>query len=263
MKPNEKGVINWVSTQNLYRDDLWYKLKACLKAWGVTALVMFFFLFILFLIAEKFRFSLKLFTLPSIVGGGAFVFLTAFTLPSLFLFAWANGGVDEWECELDRHGINGRKISHNQGRLKFLRSIAWIMMLFPMKPGQRIALHNFLYDKGQKEKYFDLSMLRGATCDEKRGKIAIDTLNGIESIYMPREVYAEVAEFIEVLRQKKRAKRKPAGAGKRKPETVSETAERTTAPSTRRSTRSEGARGTPRSGTTPSTPWPADRASGR
>lgn len=56
------------------------------------------------------------------------------------------------------------------------------MMLFPMKLGQRMALHNFLYDKGQKEKYFDLSMLRGATCDEKRGKIAIDTLNGIESI---------------------------------------------------------------------------------
>ena len=223
MKPSSKDMIKWVSTRSLYRDDFWYKLKACLKAWGVTALVMFLFLFILFLIAEKFRFSLKLFTLPSIVGGGSFVFLTAFTLPSLFLFAWANGGVDEWECELDRHGIKGRKIAHNQGRLKFLRSIAWIMMLFPMKPGQRMALHNFLYDKGQKEKYFDLSMLRGATCDEKRGKIAIDTLNGIESIYMPREVYAEVAEFIEVLRQKKRAKRKPAGGRKRKPKTVPET----------------------------------------
>jgi len=224
MKPNEKGVIKWVSTQNLYRYDLlWYKLKACLKAWGVTTLVMFVFLSILFLTAEKFRFSLKLFTVPSIVGGGSFVFLTAFTLPCLFLLAWANGGVDEWECELDRHGINGRKISHNQGRLKFLRSIAWIMMLFPMKPGQRMALHNFLYDKGQKEKYFDLSMLRGATCDEKRGKIAIDTLNGVESIYMPREAYAEVVEFIEELRQKKRANRKSAGGRKKVSKTVSET----------------------------------------
>ncbi len=221
MKTDEKGVIKWISARNLYRDDFWYKLKACLKAWGVTALVMFFFLFILFLIAEKFRFSLKLFTVPSIVGGGAFVFLTAFTLPSLFLFAWANGGVDEWECELDRHGINGRKIAHNQGRLKFLRSIAWIMMLFPMKLGQRMALHNFLYDKGQKEKYFDLSMLRGATCDEKRGKIAIDTLNGIESIYMPREVYAEVAEFIEVLRQKKKPKGQRTGGRKKASKTDS------------------------------------------
>ena len=221
MKPNEKGVIKWVSTQNLYRDDLWYKLKACLKAWGVMALVMFLFLSILILAAEKFRFSLKLFIVPSIVGGGSFVFLTAFTLPSLFLFAWANGGVDEWECELDRHGINGRKISHNQGRLKFLRSIAWIMMLFPMKPGQRIALHNFLYDKGQKEKYFDLSMLRGATCDEKRGKIAIDTLNGVEAIYMPREVYAEVAEFIEVLRQKKKPKGQRTGGRKKASKTDS------------------------------------------
>ena len=221
MKPNGKGVIKWVSTQNLYRDDFWYKLKACLKAWGVTALVMFFFLFILFLIAEKFRFSLKLFTLPSIVGGGSFVFLTAFTLPSLFLFAWANGGVDEWECELDRHGINGRKISHNQGRLKFLRSIAWIMMLFPMKPGQRMALHNFLYDKGQKEKYFDLSMLMGATCDEKRSKIAIDTWNGAEEIDVPHEVYAEVVAFIGERLQKKRANRKSAGGRKKASKTDS------------------------------------------
>ena len=221
MKPSSKDMIKWVSTRSLYRDDFWYKLKACLKAFGILALIVFVFFLALFGFAEGL--SLKMFILPSEIAGGVFLFFAAFTLPCLFLLAWANGGVDEWECELDRHGINGRKISHNQGRLKFLRSIAWIMMLFPMKPGQRMALHNFLYDKGQKEKYFDLSMLRGATCDEKRGKIAIDTLNGVESIYMPREVYAEVAEFIEVLRQKKRAKRKPAGAGKRKPETVSET----------------------------------------
>lgn len=223
MKPSEKSVIKWVSTQNLYRDDLWYKLKACLKAWGVTALVMFLFLFILFLIAEKFRFSLKLFTLPSIVGGGSFVFLTAFTLPSLFLFAWANGGVDEWEYEMDRRGIKGRKIAHNQGRLKFLRSIAWIMMLFPMKPGQRMALHNFLYDKGQKEKYVDLIMLKDFTCDEKRGKVAIDTWNGAEEIDVPHEVYAEVVAFIGERLQKKRANRKSAGGRKKVSKTVSET----------------------------------------
>ena len=124
---------------------------------------------------------------------------------------------------MDARGIKGRKIAHNQGRLKFLRSIAWIMMLFPMKPGQRMALHNFLYDKGQKEKYFDLSMLKGATCDEKRSKIAINTVNGVEAIYMPREVYAEVVAFIEELRQTKRPKRKAAGGRKGKQKTVSET----------------------------------------
>ena len=79
-----------------------------------------------------------------------------------------------------------------------------------------------LYDNEKKEKYFDLSMLRGAICDENRGKILFDTLNGVEVICMPREVYAEVAEFIEGLRQKKRPKRKPAGDRKRKPKTVSE-----------------------------------------
>ena len=180
-----------------------------------------FIVFILFLIAEKFRFSLKLFTVPSIVGGGAFVFLTAFTLPSLFLFAWANGGVDEWEYEMDRRGIKGRKIAHNKGRLKFLRSIAWIMMLFPMKPGQRMALHNFLYDKGQKEKYVDLIMLKDFICDERRGSIAIDTLNGAEEIHVPREVYAEVAEFIEELRQKKKPKGQRTGGRKKASKTDS------------------------------------------
>ncbi len=259
MERGKNGEFKWTHVRRLYRD--WGAVMTFLKMLTLSMVMIFAFMTVLG--GFKNGFSLKLLTSVGAVLGIVILGIWMVIVPSYYIWAWANGGVDEWECELDRHGINGRKIAHNQGRLKFLRSIAWIMMLFPMKLGQRMALHNFLYDKGQKEKYFDLSMLRGATCDEKRGKIAIDTLNGIESIYMPREVYAEVAEFIEVLRQKKRAKRKPAGAGKRKPETVSETAERTTAPSTRRSTRSEGARGTPRSGTTPSTPWPADRASGR
>ena len=219
MERDEKGVLKWVHAKHLYRD--WSSIKACLIAFTIAPAIAFVFFTVVCGFADGF--SLSLMSAQGKIWGLVFLIFMALLLPSYYLWAWAHGGVDEWEYEMDARGIKGRKISHNQGRLKFLRSIAWIMMLFPMKPGQRVALNNFLYDKGQKEKYFDLSMLRGATCDEKRGKIAIDTLNGVESIYMPREVYAEVAEFIEVLRQKKRAKRKPAGAGKRKPETVSET----------------------------------------
>ena len=39
MKRNDKGVIKWVSTRNLYRDDSWYKRKACLKAFGLVAFI--------------------------------------------------------------------------------------------------------------------------------------------------------------------------------------------------------------------------------
>lgn len=219
MKPSSKDMIKWVSTQNLYRDDFWYKLKACLKAFGILALIVFVFFLALFGFAEGL--SLKMFILPSEIAGGVFLFFAAFTLPCLFLLAWANGGVDEWECELDRHGIRGRKIVHKAWRMKVLRALAWFTMFFPAKPGQRMAMRQLLYDNEKKEKYFDLSMLRGAICDENRGKISFDTLNGVEAIYMPREVYAEVAEFIEELRQKKKPKGQRTGGRKKASKTDS------------------------------------------
>jgi hypothetical protein len=208
LKTDEKRVIKWVSTRNLYRDDFWYKLKACLKAFGIMALIMFVFLLAVFGFADGF--SRKMFILPSEIAGGIFLLFAVLTLPSLFLLAWANGGVDEWEYEMDRRGIKGRKIVHKAWRMKVLRALAWITMLFPAKPGQKMAMRQLLYDNEKKEKSVDLIMLRDFTCDEKRGKIAIDTLNGTEEIYVPREDYAEVVAFIGERLQKKRPKRKPA-----------------------------------------------------
>ncbi len=129
MKPNEKGVIKWVSTRNLYRDDFWYKLKACLKAFGLVALIMFVFLLAVFGFADGF--SLKMFILPGEIAGGVFLLFAVLTLPCLFLLSWANGGVDEWEYEMDRRGIKGRKIVHKAWRMKVLRALAWITMFFP------------------------------------------------------------------------------------------------------------------------------------
>ena len=122
MERDEKGVIKWVSTRNLYRDDLWYKLRACLKAFGIVALILFVILLAVFGFADGF--SLKMFVLPGEIAGGVFLLFAALTLPSLFLFAWANGGVDEWEYEMDRRGIKGRKIVHKPGRMKVLRALA-------------------------------------------------------------------------------------------------------------------------------------------
>ena len=205
MERDEKGALKWVHAKHLYRD--WSSIKACLIAFTIAPAIAFVFFTVVCGFADGF--SLSLMSAQGKIWGLVFLIFMALLLPSYYLWAWAHGGVDEWEYEMDARGIKGRKIAHNQGRLKFLRSIAWIMMLFPMKPGQRVALNNFLYDKGKKEKYVDLIMLKDFICDERRGSIAIDTLNGAEEIYVPREVYAEVVAFIGERKTKRRTRSKP------------------------------------------------------
>ena len=217
MERDEKGVLKWVHTKHLYRD--WGSIKACLIAFTIAPAIAFVFFTVVCGFADGF--SLSLLSTQGKIWGFVFLIFMALLLPSYYLWAWAHGGVDEWEYEMDRRGIKGRKISHNQGRLKSLRSIAWIMMFFPMKPGQRVALNNFLYDKGKKEKNIDLIMLRGVECDEKKGKIAIETFNGSEDIHVPREDYAEVREFIEQRLPKKKPKRQRTGGRKKASKTDS------------------------------------------
>ena len=211
MERDEKGVLKWVHAKHLYHD--WGSIKACLIAFTIAPAIAFVFFTVVCGFADGF--SLSLMSAQGKIWGLVFLIFMVLLLPSYYLWAWAHGGVDEWEYEMDRRGIKGRKIAHNKGRLKFLRSIAWIMMLFPMKPGQRVALNNFLYDKGKKEKNIDLIMLRGVECDEKKGKIAIETFNGSEDIHVPREDYAEVREFIEQRLPKKKPKRQRTGGRKK------------------------------------------------
>lgn len=203
MERDEKGVLKWVHTKHLYRD--WGSIKACLIAFTIAPAIAFVFFTVVCGFADGF--SLSLLSTQGKIWGLVFLIFMALLLPSYYLWAWAHGGVDEWEYEMDARGIKGRKIAHNQGRLKFLRSIAWIMMLFPMKPGQRVALNNFLYDKGKKEKNIDLVMPRGVERDEKKGKLAIETFNGSEDVHVPREDYAEVLAYIEERIPKKKPKR--------------------------------------------------------
>ena len=211
MERDEEGVFKWVHTKRLYRD--WGSIKVCVIAFSIAPAIAFVFFTICFGFMEGF--TLKLLYTQASIWGLAFLIFMVLLLPSYYLWAWAQGGVDEWEYEMDACGIKGRKIAHNQGRLKFLRSIAWIMVLFPMKPGQRIALNNFLYDRGKKQLHVDLVMLKGVTCDEKKGKIVTDTFNGAEEIFVPREDYAEVLAFIEQRLPKKKPKRQKTGGRKR------------------------------------------------
>ena len=211
MERDEKGVLKWVHTKHLYRD--WGSIKACLIAFTIAPAIAFVFFTVVCGFADGF--SLSLLSTQGKIWGLVFLIFMALLLPSYYLWAWAHGGVDEWEYEMDARGIKGRKIAHNQGRLKFLRSIAWIMMLFPMKPGQRVALNNFLYDKGKKEKNIDLIMLRGVERDEKKGKLAIETFNGSEDVHVPREDYAEVLAYFEERIPKKKPKRQRTGGRKK------------------------------------------------
>ncbi len=211
MEHDEKGVFKWVHTKHLYRD--WGSIKVCLMVFTLVPVGMFVFFTVVMGFSEGF--SLKLLYSQASMCGLVLLIFMALLFPSYYLMAWAQGGVDEWEYKMDARGIKGRKIAHNQGRLKFLRSIAWIMMLFPMKPGQRVALNNFLYDKGKKEKNIDLVMLRGVECDEKKGMIKVTTVYGEEEIHVPREDYAEVRAFIEQRLQKKKPKRQRTGGRKK------------------------------------------------
>ena len=211
MERDEEGVFKWVHTKHLYRD--WGSIKVCVFGFSIAPAIAFVFFTICFGFMEGF--TLKLLYTQASIWGLAFLIFMVLLLPSYYLWAWAQGGVDEWESEMDARGIKGRKIAHNQGRLKFLRAIAWIMMLFPMKPGQRVALNNFLYDRGKKKKDVDLVMLKGITCDEKKGKIAIETFYGSEDVFVPREDYAEVREFIEQRLPKKKPKRQRTGGRKK------------------------------------------------
>lgn len=218
MERDEKGVFKWVHTKHLYRD--WGSIKTCVIAFSIAPAIAFTFFTICFGFMEGF--TLKLLYTQASIWGLVFLILMVLLLPSYYLWAWAHGGVDEWEYEMDARGIKGRKIAHNQGRLKFLRSIAWIAALFPMKPGQRLALNNFLYDRGKKKKDIDLVMLKGITCDEKKGKIAIETFGGSEDVFVPREDYAEVREFIEQRLPKKKPKRQKSSGRKKASTTDSE-----------------------------------------
>ena len=205
MERDEKGVMKWVHTTHLYREWYWHSTKVCLKAFALTSAIPFVFFTVILGFADEF--SLDSLVLQGKIWGGVFLLLCVLTFPCLFIWAWANGGVDEWAYEMNKSGIRGRKIVHKPGRMKVLRALAWIAMFMPAKPGQKMGLRRLLYDNSEKEKHVDLVMLRGVSGDEKKGKISIDTFNGATDIFVPLDDYAEVLEYIEGrLPKKKRGK---------------------------------------------------------
>lgn len=204
MQLDEKGVIKWVSTRNLYRD--WRNFKVCLMVFTLIPVGAFVF----FTIVGGFidGFSLKMLALWGKVWGLVLLIVWALLLPSYYLWAWAQGGVDEWEYEMNDYGIKGRKVVHNAGRLKFLRGIAWILMLCPAKPSQKLVMRNLLYDNGKKEVKMSFAGVRSISGNEAKGEIVLKTKGSSKTIVVPRDDFAQICACIEE-RIPKRKRRVP------------------------------------------------------
>ena len=210
MKTNAGGEVAWTHVRRLYRD--WGSLKTVLKAFALAIAICF--ALVVGLVACAGGMTLKDFGMWCKIWGVILLGFEAMALVCYFIWAWANGGVDEWEYEMDDFGIHGAKVVHNPGRMKFLRSFAWILMLAPGRPSQKMAMRGLLYDNTQKTIDVPFSGVREVSGDEAKGKVVFQTSGDPVEIGVPSEDYAEifayVSERVQAPKQKKR------GGGRRR-----------------------------------------------
>ena len=212
MERNEKGAFTWTHVRRLYRD--WGAVMTFLKMLTLSMVMIFAFMTVLG--GFKNGFSLKLLTSVGAVLGIVILGIWAVIVPSYYIWAWANGGVDEWEFEMDDHGIENRKVVRKAWRMKLLRGIARILLLLPSRGNQKTAMHD------KKKVDVSFSSVNGVSCNEKSGLIFLYTGGDSKEIHVPREDYAEVLAFIEERLQRKKTKRKRTGGRKKAPAAESE-----------------------------------------
>ena len=211
MERDEKGTFKWTHAKNLYRD--WDSIKACLKAFSLTIAGCFLLITVVCGFADGFSLSLLAAQgeIWGIIGLGSLLM----ALLGWYIWAWANGGVDEWEYEMDGDGIRGGKIVRKAGRMKLMRGLAWIAQLLPTKPSQKMALRPLLYDNWKKKTDVSFASVKGVSHDEKKCRIALETKGDSKEIHVPREDYAEVLAHIEERIPTKKPKRKRTGGRKK------------------------------------------------
>ena len=208
MEDGENGVLKWVHTKHLYRD--WGSIKACLKAFSLTIAICF--ALVLSLIGCAGGMKSADFLFQCKIWGCILLGFWLMTFVCWSIWAWANGGVDEWEYEMDDDGIRGRKIVRKAWRMKLLRGLAWILMLFPSRPNQKMAMRPLLYDNRKKTTDVPFASVKGVSCDEKKCRIVLETKGDAKDIHVPREDYAKVWAFIEKRVTKKKPRRKTLAA---------------------------------------------------
>ena len=119
--------------------------------------------------------------------------------------------MDEWKYEMDDCGIHGAKVVRNPGRMKFLRSFAWILMLAPGRPSQRMAMRGLLNDDTDKTVDLPFAGVKEVSGDETKGKVVFKTSGDPVEIGVPSERYAEIFAYVG---ERINGKRKP-GARRR------------------------------------------------
>lgn len=156
------------------------------------------FVLIVGLIALSGGMSLKDFTTQCQVWGLMLVVFETLALVGYYLWAWAQGGVDDWEYTMGHNSISGRKIAHAEWRLKMLRAIGLVLMLFPAKPGQKLAMRNLYRDLTDKSELILLSSVSEVVANKKKGKILLKMKDGstAKDIRVPREDFDRILELI-------------------------------------------------------------------
>ena len=187
------GTCKWRLVKNLYRE--WGNLKAVLKAFALTILICF--VLIVGIIACAGGLTRKDFLTWCKVWGVVFLGFELGGFIAYYFWAWLQGGLDDWEYEMDEFGITGRKIVHNPKRMKVVRCFAWILMLAPMKPGQRLAMRQLLYDTSSKEVKVAFAGVKNVSGDAAKGSLVFQTTDNQKEIVVPPEDYAELFAYID------------------------------------------------------------------
>ena len=92
MERDENGVLKWTHAKNLYRD--WGSIKACLKAFSLTIAICFALVLSLIGCADGMKSDDFLFQCK--IWGCILLGFWLMTFVCWSIWAWANGGVDEW-----------------------------------------------------------------------------------------------------------------------------------------------------------------------
>ena len=180
---------SWTHTVRLYRET--GRLFAVLKALAVAIAITFALVQLLCIRAMSAAFFLS----QCKTWGFIFSGMLILALTGYYLWAWAHGGVEEWEYEMDEAGISGRRVVHKAWRMKLFRGLGWVLMLAPGKPGQKMALRKMLYDNSRQTVEISFASVKEVTSDEAKGEIVFRTKGGAKEISVPREDFAAVLAY--------------------------------------------------------------------
>ena len=116
---------------------------------------------------------------------------------AFYIWAWAHGGKETWEYEMDADGVRAHRLPVKPGRLKALRALTLFAMMFSKRPGQTMVMSQTLRDTTLTR--FDLPFAKATGIDPQRGegRIIVKTGRGEESVAVPEAVFDAALAFMQ------------------------------------------------------------------